>query len=419
MGLGLSWLWKEPKAPQAPDPNALIQQQAEVNRYNQKTPWGNTLWDQDSDGNWTQTVTQSQDAARAQRELGQFNQQIPTNLTGPSLRTGAPWALAQPQQLNAPWMVQHQGVNTPQMPNAAAPSQLPGVQAVTPWTLPQLGNQDYGQQRDQVIDSVFNSGAQRINQQADMDRRKLEQRMANQGLPMGGEASNQQTQLQEQGINDARNRLALESVLAGGQEQSRLAGLDLARYGAGLQGAQTGFGQNLAANQNLFGQGMDVANTSYGQQANSVNQQSDLLQRMFGNQQSEAARGFNENLQGSATNFDQQRNAQNDYINQVLAGSGQAFSQDLAANQQNFGQSLASQQQLLQALTARMGNYQAAPAAQVDVFGPAQLQQAALQNAYQGQVQRQQGILGGVANLGAAALMGPAGSLGASLFRRG
>lgn len=408
---GKSWLWGPdtilggPTPPQAPDPNQLAQQQAEWNRFDQRTPWGNTAWSQGGDGRWTQSVSDSPDVAEARRALrGTF--QIPTNLTGPALRTGSPWVLPQPkQQSTQGYMPGSRGVNVPNLGQAATPSAMPGVQAVNPWQLPTLPGGDYGAQRDQVTTSVFQRGSDLVNQQADRDQRRLDQRLANQGLPMGGEAFNEQQQLQQQGVMDARNRLALDAVLAGGQEQSRLAGLDLSRYGAGLQGAQTGFGQDLAANQNLFGQGATVADMGFNQRFNAQNQNADLLQRMFGMNQSEASRGFDEQFRTGAAQFEMDRGAQNDYINNVLAGSGQMFNQNLAANQQNFGQNLASQQQLLNVLMARMGNYQGAPAAQVDVFGPAQLQQASLNNAYQAELARQQGILGGLGNLGSAAIM--------------
>jgi len=99
-------------------------------------------------------------------------------------------------------------------------------------------------------EAVTNSLMQLMQPQIDRDRESQRASLANQGITMGSDPY--RSAQQSQGDNE--NRLRLNAVLAGGQEQSRLFGLGMAgrqqRYGENLSGLQN----YLGANQQRFGQ---------------------------------------------------------------------------------------------------------------------------------------------------------------------
>ncbi len=84
---------------------------------------------------------------------------------------------------------------------------------------------DFSADRQKVEDALMS----RINPQLEQDRSALEQRLANQGIMPGSKAFETAMNQNAQASNDAR----MQAILAGGQEQSRLAGLsrDQATFG--------------------------------------------------------------------------------------------------------------------------------------------------------------------------------------------
>lgn len=105
----------------------------------------------------------------------------------------------------------------------------------------QLPNSDYGAQRDQVTQAILS----RVQPQLDRDRSNLETKLVNQGLVRGSAAFNAAMDEANRQANDAYS----QAVLAGGQEQSRLAGLDLqsGQFANAAQDQQ--FGQNQTQGQ--------------------------------------------------------------------------------------------------------------------------------------------------------------------------
>lgn len=141
-----------------------------------------------------------------------------------------------------------------------------------------LPNSDYGAQRKSVEDAIYS----RLNPQLERDRQAQEARLANQGLAIGSEGYREEMDAMGRQANDAR----MQAVLAGGQEQSRLAGLDLAAGQFANQAQQQGFGQNAtraalnnSVNDTQFNQGLQT--TNQGNQA----QQQNWAQQYAGNQQ--------------------------------------------------------------------------------------------------------------------------------------
>lgn len=94
--------------------------------------------------------------------------------------------------------------------------------------LPELaGSGGYEASRKATEDAIYS----RLNPQMDRARASLEQSLANRGIRVGSEAYDRAMQQIGQNENDAR----MQAVLAGGQEQSRLAGLDSATRAQLLQ----------------------------------------------------------------------------------------------------------------------------------------------------------------------------------------
>ena len=131
-----------------------------------------------------------------------------------------------------------------------------------------LPNSDYGAQRTSVENAIYS----RLNPQLERDRQAQEARLANQGLAIGSEGYREEMDALGRQANDAR----MQAILAGGQEQSRLAGLDLQAGQFANQAQQQGFGQNAtraalnnSVNDTQFNQGIQTA--GFNNQANQQN----------------------------------------------------------------------------------------------------------------------------------------------------
>ncbi|MET3890403.1 hypothetical protein ABIE41_001479 [Bosea sp. OAE506] len=85
-----------------------------------------------------------------------------------------------------------------------------------------LPTQDYSADRQKVEQALY----ARLNPQLEQDRAALENQLVNQGFTRGSEAFRNELDSANRQSNDAR----LGVILAGGQEQSRLQGLDQARF---------------------------------------------------------------------------------------------------------------------------------------------------------------------------------------------
>lgn len=90
--------------------------------------------------------------------------------------------------------------------------------------LDRVGTQDYGAQRDQVVDALMS----RVQPQYDRDRTAQDARLAAQGFMPGTEGYKSASDEINRTLTDAR----MQAQLAGGQEQSRLFGMDLSRVQA-------------------------------------------------------------------------------------------------------------------------------------------------------------------------------------------
>ena len=163
--------------------------EAELNRINQATPFGSQTFTQPTDagGIWSSEITLSP----AQQALLE-QQQLAQRLMG---RQGIDMARA--------------------LPGAGDPLLSFGPRMA--WS------QALGEgSRGDVERAHFDRTMSLLNPELQRTEDRLRQRLANQGLPQASRAFESEFQRFDQGANDLRQQAALASVLAGGQEQSRM-----------------------------------------------------------------------------------------------------------------------------------------------------------------------------------------------------
>ena len=232
----------KPKAPKPADPKVTASAQTatnigtavaqgNLNNVNQVTPYGNLSFDQTgsykySDPNSgevhdiprftaTQTLTEPQ-----QRILDQENR-ASENLA----RLGADQSGRLNGLLNRP-------IDQDALPSGGSASDIGQPEFM------RMGGGDYGAQRDRVEGALMG----RLDKQIDRDRDRMEQRLADQGIRIGSEAYSESMGDMEQQNNEART----SALLAAGEEQSRLAGLEAQRVGVNNSAEGQGFNAGLS-----------------------------------------------------------------------------------------------------------------------------------------------------------------------------
>lgn len=115
-----------------------------------------------------------------------------------------------------------------------------------------LSTNDYSVDRQRVEEALYS----RLNPQLQQDRAALENQLVNQGFTRGTEAFQSELDSNNRQSNDAR----MAVILAGGQEQSRLAGLDQQRFQLENAAQDQAFGQAQA--RGLFGLGATQQNNA-------------------------------------------------------------------------------------------------------------------------------------------------------------
>lgn len=205
------------------DPQALIQAQARENRFNQYGPTGNMTWGTvGANGQFNPTTGQAA-AMVTESPFQKWYRQGSEDLAGAGLENAA--ARIQNLPLSP--------INT---------TGLPGLMGNIDWSkigdVP--GSSDFQAMGDQLADATFQAGYNRMLPGIQRQERRLEQQLSNRGLPIGGEAWGDAWGQLDRTTNDALSNLALDSVAAGRQEQSRLFGLDLTSRNQQLQDQLTG-----------------------------------------------------------------------------------------------------------------------------------------------------------------------------------
>lgn len=197
-----------PDPPRAPDPNVTSQAQARanqqaiydsarVNRYDQTTPYGSVTWNRPTDdpATWSQNV--SLDPAYQQR-FDQENQLANTMGTAANRQAG-----------NLP-RGQFSTQGLPELRSGLDQSQLPELST------------DFSGDASRMEDATYQRALGLMNPEFDRQQSQMENRLVQQGIPIGSEAYNDEMGRFEKGRNEAQLAAALESVGAGRQEHSRM-----------------------------------------------------------------------------------------------------------------------------------------------------------------------------------------------------
>lgn len=215
-------------------------------------------------------------------------------------------------------------VNQPITPFAGMPGSVPNA--------PQAGSMPFAPGAGQVAQfrpqaqsgedaqrATFERAMAMFQPQFQQQQRRLDQQLANQGLPMGSEAFAERQSNLAEGQSRAMTDAALAAVLAGNDESARRSQIEMAQYQNTLAGQGQQFGQNMGAYQAaLAGQGQQ-----FGQQMGAF----DAALRGRGQQFGEQLAGYDANLRGRGQQFGEDLSA----YDANLRGRGQQFSEQMGA----------------------------------------------------------------------------------------
>jgi len=301
------------------------------------------------------------------------------------------------------------------------------------------GSGDFGAERQRVEGALMDRAASRLEPRFEQEEARLEQSLANRGIPPGSEQWNQEMANFSMAKNDAYDAAMNQAIAAGGAEQSRLFGQALQargqQFGEGTTRSQFGAQQQAQQYGQLMGQAQ-LANTLRQQLVGEQLSQSEL-QRAFRNmvtsedlqravfrnqsrQQATGERSLDAQLQASA--LQQQMAAREQAIRERQLQMGTTE----AARQREIQERLMLRQQPMNELAAILqgspaigmpqaqapGGFNVAPA---DVMGATQMGYQGALNRYNADLANQQSFYGGLGQLGGSVLgaAGMAGGFGA------
>lgn len=218
-----------------------------LNNVNQVTPYGNLTYDQTGSYTYTDPNTGNQHVIprfTASQTYTPEGQAIVNNTLGMQQNLSAlgqnqsgrlDALLSRPLDVSSlPARGDINAIRRANMQGAPGSPDLSGIPGQAGDITRTYGT-DWSEDRQRVEDALMS----RLNPQLDRDRSTLEQRLADQGIAIGSEAYTRAMSDFGQQSNDAR----IAAILAGGQEQSRLAGLEAQRAGFQNSAQQQAFGQ--------------------------------------------------------------------------------------------------------------------------------------------------------------------------------
>lgn len=254
------------------NPNDLIAAQAKANQINQYAPFGSTVYGIDGSGRTTATYTPSQAFSGLTSSLGNYvqnnlNNSLSLDTIRRNLNSGGASASGLRANLSA------LGNPSDLMAN------LSGFGRINLDGMPDL-NIDFSGEAKKAQDATYQSGYNLMRPQLELQQRRAEQRLADQGIPITGEAS-----IGDNGVLTALNRdqgqqlnnLSLASVLAGNDRQNQL-------YNQALQGRGQLFGEQSTMADLLDRQRQQ----QYGENQGVFNAQAQNRQQLFGENQAVA-----------------------------------------------------------------------------------------------------------------------------------
>lgn len=175
-------IFSAPKAPAPPDYEA----QARAQQVGQLTPQGNLIYGTQGEGG---TFIPSIGHTTVQLQETPFQEQL--RLLGENLSLG----------LGGDVVSQY------------------GQTGLTPL------NTDFAAQQEAAGSNLFQAGVGRLQPQFDLQRSRLEQQLADQGIPRNSDAWRNEVNRLEESQNEQLSKLSLDAALMSGQEQSRLQNL--------------------------------------------------------------------------------------------------------------------------------------------------------------------------------------------------
>ena len=249
-----------------PKARDLIDAQSKANQINQNTPFGSLTYGVDSTGRTTANYNPSQAFSGLASSLGNYAQNNLNDSLGlGEIRNNLNSAGASAKGIRA-------GLTELGNPDNLT-ANLGNFGSIDTSGLPNI-NQDFGAQSQQAQDAYFQSGLGLLQPQLDLQRRRTEQKLANQGLPISGEAYSGELNRMDASQGQQLNQLAYGAVDAGNQRQNQL-------YSQALQG-----------NNQLFGQQSTIADLldrqrqqQYGENQGVFNAQAQNRNQLFGENQ--------------------------------------------------------------------------------------------------------------------------------------
>jgi hypothetical protein len=379
-----------PTPPPVPDPNELINAQAEANRITQFTPYGNLLFGSVGDqGQFVQGEVPEggQSAAFTQETPFQAQMRAATEGTGLGLGNTAFG------RVTGRTVIGQNPDGTPifqddpdfQNPFRTAPT-LSGISAAQDIDPTQLGNlQNFNQNiasnvalptglstegltalqsdpeafRSNIESTLFNRQLGLLQPEFTRQRNELESNLVNRGIPITSEPYNQAVNRLESQQGEQLQRLAQQATLAAGQESDRL--VNQARSNRAMEfGERAASGEfGLAANQASFGQ--NAANVQLQNAARQQQIADQLLSNQIAQQQRQreiaernALRGQNFNELAALLGGPQVQQAS--FFAPGSIDTQGAFAAQQAAQQNAFNQAMGNRRADLGGLFGLAGN---------------------------------------------------------------
>lgn len=332
---------RSPTPPPPPDPAQLAATQgamnteqmrlnARINRPNQTTPFGSSTWTQGPDDQWSETQTYDPRITNAyftdletQQQAGQMAQMLGRGVTQTIFDQQGHYTPFG-QNLFIPAAVDHidPGTSGPNgLSHSIDASGLPslstgGLQGnldtngLTRLPGAGRGEDNFSAERGRQEDALYARNTSRLDPQWEQRQAALESQLTNQGFMRGTEAWNQAMDSMGRDRNDAYAGARNDSILAGGEEQSRL------------------FANALQARGQQFGERESMGNFTNSANAQDFDQRMRARGQGFGERQTQATFGN----QANAQDFGQRMNAAQ-FQNAIR---GQRYQEELTQRNQPF-----------------------------------------------------------------------------------
>jgi hypothetical protein len=286
-----------PAAPTPPDPVATAQAQsqynreaaiaqANLNRIDQYTPQGSVTYQQigtNSDGTprYSQTQTYSPEQQALYNQQNQIAQALGNTATQQIGRVNDTMNTAFNYDGMTPMVT---GVNGQPVQRVTGGTNLQTSLAPSGNVQTDVGPNDFSADARRVSDAVYGQATSRLDPQFTQQSNDMEAKLAAQGIAKGSEAYNRELDNYNRARNDAYNQANFSAIQAGGNEQSRLFGLNLQQGNFHNQAQDQQYTQNLGTGE-------------FGNNAQTQQFQNNMAGAGFNNQA--GAQQFNQDIQNA------------------------------------------------------------------------------------------------------------------------